>query len=330
MVKPRRAQSAAWIAAPIIAPMVALLCCLLAPPVLAECHNLQPSRAVPPAAADQWALASFNLWRLRDTSKDAPFDKPLTRRTYEARLDALADYLIHSLKSPALVAVQEVENRAILEDLAGRIRGADGPSYHALLLEGNDPSGMDVGLLYRAPVKVGPAQALFADLRYDRHALFARPPLVVPVTAPLSFKLVIVHLRSARDLGKKDWVAEKRRRQAQRLAGWLKQQKGTRLVVVGDFNSGPGDGLFSEPWRVLETAGLYNSASRLRDGERYSYLYRCRKEAPDHILLSPALEKHLRAVAVSRGNAGHYRALYRSQGTKVVSDHDVPVVYFGN
>jgi len=310
--------------------VVALLYCLWAPPALAECRHLSPPRAVPPATADQWALASFNLWRLRDTSKDAPFDKPLTQRTYAARLDALAGYLIHNLHSPALVAVQEVENRAILEDLADRIRSAGGPAYRAVLLEGNDPSGMDVGLLYRAPVTVGPAKALFADARYDHHALFARPPLVVPITAPLSFKLVIVHLRSARELGKKHWVAEKRRRQARQLADWLKQQKGARLVVAGDFNSGPGDGLFSEPWRLLETAGLYNSAARLREGERYSYLYRCRKEAPDHILLSPALQPYLRAVAVSRGNAGHYQTLYHSQGTTVVSDHDVPVVYFGD
>lgn len=51
--------------------------------------------------------------------------------------------------------------------------------------------------------------------------------------------------------------------------------------------------------------------------------------ALDHILISTELVAQLKAVAISRGNAGHYRALYRSDGTQVVSDHDAPAVYFG-
>src|SRR5699024_4502382 len=147
--------------------------------------------------------------------------------------------------------------------------------------------------------------------------LFARPPLVIQVIEPLDFKLVIVHLRSARGLGDQVWVAEKRRHQAQRLVAWIKAQE-EAVVLAGDFNSGPGNKLFSQPWHLIQAAGLYNSALRLESDDRYSYRHRCRPESLDHILLSPALVGKLRAVAISRGNAGRYKVLYGSRGTKVV------------
>lgn len=299
----------------------------LAAPAAAQCHDLARLHAVPAAGAQRWALATFNLWRLRDSHKDAPLDRPLKPALYRARLDALAGYLIDTLKTPALVAVQEVENRAILQALARRIHERGGPLYRAVLLEGNDPSGMDVGLLYRKPVRIGKVRALFADQRFRHHALFSRPPLVVAVTQPVAFSLVVVHLRSARGLGGRAWVAEKRRRQAQRLTGWLQGHKGP-LVLAGDFNSGPGKGAFAQPWRRIGAAGLYDSAERLAGAERYSYRHRCRPMELDHILLSPEMQKRLSAVAISRGNAGRYKVLYGDHGTRVVSDHDVPVVYF--
>lgn len=301
----------------------------LAPPAAARCHGLAPPRDVPAASAGEWTLATFNLWRLRDTDKDAPLDQPLTPAIYRARLDALAGYLIDRLKTPTLVAVQEVENRAILEDLAQRIHQRGGPVYKAVLVEGNDPSGMDVGLLYRLPARVGKVRTLFADQKFRHHALFSRPPLWVTMTGPASFSLIVVHLRSARGLGKKAWVAEKRRRQADRLTTWVQGHSGA-LVVAGDFNSGPGKGAFGQPWRRISEAGLYDSGQRLLATERYSYRHRCQPAGLDHILLSSEMEKRLKAVAVSRGNAGRYKVLYGHHGTRVVSDHDVPVVYFSD
>lgn len=307
--------------------LLALLLLAPAGPAAADCHDLAPHRAVPAAGTDRWALATFNLWRLRDTHKDSADDDPLTPAIYRARLEALAGYLINTLHGPRLVAVQEVENRAILEALAKRVRERGGPDYRAVLLEGNDPSGIDVGLLYRAPARVARTRALFGDRRYRGQPLFSRPPLAVTLTGPERFTLVVVHLRSARGLNH-PWVVEKRRRQATLLSAWIKRFHGP-LAVAGDFNSGPGDGGYAEPWRILEKTGLYDSAQRLPADQRYSYRHRCRREEPDHILLSPALAKRLKAVAVSRGNAGRYRVLYREHGTRVVSDHDVPVVYFG-
>ncbi|HCD74315.1 MAG TPA: endonuclease, partial [Alcanivorax sp.] len=180
----------------------------------------------------------------------------------------------------------------------------------------------------RAPAQVGGVRALFADQRFRNQPLFSRPPLAVSLTAPRELTLVIVHLRSANGLGEKPWVAEKRRRQAARLAEWSRARSDTALAVVGDFNSAPDSGAFSEPLTVMAASGLYNSWDRVKSAERYSYRHRCRPQTLDYVWLSEILKAELQGVAVSRGNAGRYDRLYGSDGTEVVSDHDGLVTYF--
>ena len=305
-----------------------LLGALVAGPAGADCRDLAAPRAVPTAAEGQWNLATFNLWRLRDTEKNSPIDRPLDETVYQARLDALAGYIVDTLRAPVLLAVQEVENLAILERLAERVTARGGPRYRARLLEGHDPAGMDVALLHRAPADVGDVRALFADQTFRGQPLFSRPPLAVTLTAPRDMTLVIVHLRSANGLGQKAWVAEKRRRQAARLAQWSGARRDQALAVVGDFNSAPDSGAFSEPLTLLTASGLYNSWNRVNGAERYSYRHRCRPQTLDYVWLSEVLKEDLRSVAVSRGNAGRYDRLYGSDGTEVVSDHDALVTYF--
>ncbi|HBP66743.1 MAG TPA: endonuclease, partial [Alcanivorax sp.] len=83
-----------------------LLGALAAGPAGADCRDLAAPRAVPTAAEGQWNLATFNLWRLRDTEKNSPIDRPLDDAVYQARLDALAGYIVDTLKAPVLLAVQ--------------------------------------------------------------------------------------------------------------------------------------------------------------------------------------------------------------------------------
>lgn len=294
-------------------------------PAVADCRGLAMPRGVMAPHNDQWTLATLNLWRLRDAHKDADLDDPVSAALLARRLDAIANYVKGALNAPHLLVVQEVENLALLEGLTGRLAQA-GYRYRAVLLEGNDPSGMDVGLLYRAPVLLENPQALFAAEQFQGGALYSRPPLKVSLLAPMKADLVIVHLRSARDL-KSSRVFEKRRRQASRLAGWVAEQAGP-VIVAGDFNSTWGAGRFSDSYQHFAVSGLFNVWQKLAPSERYSYRYRCRPQALDHIWLSPALQDDIEAVAVSRGSAGRYKSLYGSKGLSPISDHDALVVYF--
>jgi predicted extracellular nuclease len=291
----------------------------------ADCRGLAPARGVPAPAENEWNLATLNLWRLRDIRKDSHLDKPLSSAVLERRLEALADFIAGPLRAPHMLAVQEVENRQLLAALVERL-ARYGWRYRVVLKEGNDPSGMDVGLLYRQPVQIASAESLFAEQDFHNHALFSRPPLHVTVHAPRHLQLVVVHLRSARGLQKAQ-VQEKRQSQAALLANWVTKQDGP-LIVAGDFNSTWDAGRLSASYARFAESGLFNLWQLMPEPERYSFRYRCQPQALDHIWVSREAKKAVSRTAVTRGNAGRYHSLYGSQGVTPVSDHDALVVYF--
>ncbi|MEQ3722988.1 endonuclease/exonuclease/phosphatase family protein [Alcanivorax sp.] len=291
----------------------------------ADCQRLAPARGVPAASDQTWALATLNLWRLRDDRKNSELDSPVSSAVLEARVNAVAEFVVAKLNAPHVLALQEVENRAVLDRLADQM-AKRGYRYRSVLREGNDPSGMDVAVLYRSPVKIGAVRTLFSDQQFHGHALYSRPPLVVALEAPLAANLVVVHLRSARDL-KKTWVHEKRQTQAALLANWVTAQT-PPLIVAGDFNTTWDAGRFSDSYERFEQSGLLNLWQSLPEKERYSFRHRCRPQALDHIWVTPGLKTFVSKIAVSRGNAGRYDSLYGSKGVAPVSDHDALVVYF--
>ena len=311
--------------------MLILLAALLGVRVAADCGRPPAVRAVPAADNGELTLATFNLWRLRDSDKDARYDEPLAPERVEARLQALARMINERLDAPHLLAVQEVENRALLLRLA-RTVAEDGPDYRAILREGHDPSGMDVGLLYRAPVRITDHEALFAERKRAGHWLFSRPPLRVRVSEPFVLDLVAVHLRSAHGLdepGERARVRAKRAAQARLVHQWAQKtsKEGGAVVLAGDFNSAPGHDLYAEPWQRIQS-GLGSVWSHLPENERFSHIHDCRRQPIDHIFYNEVLTDRVTDAAVSRGNAGHYRSLYGADGTdSAVSDHDVPVLY---
>ena len=296
---------------------------LLAP---ADCARLAPARGVPAAPDQTWALATLNLWRLRDDHKNSELDDPVTSVLLKARVNAVAEFIVEELKAPHILALQEVENQAVLDRLVDRL-AQRGYRYRSVLREGNDPSGMDVAVMYRLPVKIGTVRTLFPDQRFHGHALYSRPPLLLALEAPLAGKLVVVHWRSARDL-KKAWVYEKRQTQAALLANWVTAQA-SPVIIAGDFNTTWGAGRFSASYERFAKSGLFNLWEHLPEEERYSFRHRCRPQALDHIWVSSVLKTSVNRVAVSRGNAGRYDSLYGSQGLAPISDHDALVVYFG-
>lgn len=291
----------------------------------ADCRGLASPRGVPAAEADQWSLATVNLWRLRDSDKDSDLDDPVPPAVLEKRLRAVADFIAGPLQAPQLLALQEVENIGLLKRVVEALRRR-GLRYRAVLEEGNDPSGMDVALLYRDPVAVESVSSLFAAQQFHGHPLFSRPPLQVTLSAPWPVQVVVVHLRSARDLRQRR-VHEKRQTQSALLANWAKSRGGP-LIVAGDFNTTWNAGRFSASYERFQQSGLINVWQTLPKEERYSFRYRCRPQALDHIWVTPGLVERIKGAAVSRGNAGRYDSLYGSDGVSPVSDHDVLTVYF--
>lgn len=292
--------------------------------VWASCPSLASPRSVPPLPNTAWSLATFNAWQFRDAVKGAGYDNALPVDLVAERVDALADFIISRMGAPSLVALQEVENRAVLHQLEEALV-ARGFSYQGALIEGNDPSGIDVAVLSRAPVKVASVSALFAQTRWRNGVLFSRPPLLLTLSEPEALRVVVVHLRSARQLSS-ERVQAKRLKQVDTLLAWLRDQRDMPHIVMGDFNSADVPGAFGDSIRRFSQGGLVSAWQWLPEEERYSYVYRCQRQAIDNIWLSPVLTETVNAVFVTRGNAGRYRALYGSKGLSPVSDHDALVL----
>ena len=96
----------------------------------------------------EFTVATFNLENLFDTVDEPGKDDPiLSAADYELKLDKLAEAIHDELREPTLIGVEEAENLTVLEDLAARPEIQ--AEYGAVLVDGPDGRGIDVGLLYR-------------------------------------------------------------------------------------------------------------------------------------------------------------------------------------
>lgn len=323
--------------------LVLLFALLSAPASARDCNapRIKEARAVPLAEKGELTLATQNLWRLFDDVDDGPGDVVPPRR-YRQRLDKLSRQVIDVLRVPDVLAVQEAENLKVLNDLAAVVAARSGrPPYQAVLVEGRDRGGIDVGFLVRADWEIVAVEPLLAKLRRGRAPLFDRPPLWLRLRLPdgKPLELVNVHLKSLR--GNDDSpeeaarIAGKRRQQAEALAGWfserLQTEPGARLVLLGDFNAGIAGAAAMggvDVLGLLAAAGLKPLDERLPEAERYSYVHECHREALDHVLVTQALLPAVRGLAASRGNAGVSWRFDREDATALHSaDHDGLVLY---
>jgi endonuclease/exonuclease/phosphatase family metal-dependent hydrolase len=293
--------------------------------VQARCPVPDAVSPVSPARDTELTVATQNLWRMVSTEMDA--------QQRQARLQAWSRHIREVLQFPHILVLQEIDTLELLDALAARIEIDGGPAYRAHLLEGNDPSGIDVAVLVRDPVQTGRITALFSADKQGRHWLFSRPPLHVEIIAPVAFDLLALHLRSGQGLDDAragPRVRATREAQARRVKRWATAQiaQGRAVMLAGDINSAPGTGDYAVPLAILDQPPLWSVWHKVPEAERFSYIYRCQRQAIDHILVSPALRSRVVRAEVSRGNAGRYRSLYGGAGiAEVVSDHDALKVY---
>lgn len=315
--------------------------------------DLEPAPALPiPAsgpASSALTIASQNLERLARSGGDL---------AYGDRLDKLSLQIREVLGGPDILAVQEVDSLSVLGDLADRIRADEASlSYAAHLVEGNDPSGIDVGYLVRDAVAFHGTEQIGADVvfSWDGSRLYDRPPLVLIASRNgINVTVVVVHLKSlggVEDPGSSgDRVRRKRFEQSEWLARWLQDRQigspDENLVVIGDFNAfefsdgyvdvvgqisgspDPGGALL--PASEIVDPPLVVAATRISSETRYSYVYQGSAEVLDHALFNENLAPLVRGLVYSRGNADAPHGASAMIGTAVgSSDHDGLVLFIG-
>jgi predicted extracellular nuclease len=329
-----------------------------------------PARVPPafaPAAAGEFTIASFNLDGLFDPidtpNKDDPCDldtngRPCSVRVtpadYALKLSKVGQAIRNALGGPTLVAVQEVESLDVLNALAASPDLAP-LDYGAVLLEGLDPRGGDIGLLYRRDrVTITSAYqrntCTTADYGFtasdercssqndghlDGHYLSSRPPLVVSLTVrgpagdfPLT--AIVTHFKSRGGTDPEGQAFTGRRTEEARLVAsivndLLAVDPDAAIVVLGDFN----DDTASDPLRLLTTTTpLQNLTLQVPQAERYSVIADGQSRVFDHILATPALRSRLVRATFAHLDADYPAALAGQPVPNQVSDHDPPLARF--
>jgi predicted extracellular nuclease len=326
--------------------------------------------AIRPATAEELSVAAINLQRFFDTANDPlTADAVLTPAAFQQRLAKASLWVRRAAQTPDVVAVAEIENLQTLQALAATISrdavadGREDPRYDAYLHEGNDPGGIDVGLLIRGRIEVlefrqeGRADTFtppggVAELLNDRPPLFVTVRATSPQNAQSLVTIVVNHLRSLIDVegataGAR--VRAKRAAQAEFLAGLISRRirhdPHVRLIVVGDlnafqFNDGYVDVVGTIQGRPalreqvvagtrdLVDPDLENLIERLPIAERYSYIFDGTAQALDHMLITEALRSEVSLFTYVRGNADSPE-VWRTDPRRHerLSDHDAALVY---
>jgi len=309
--------------------------------------SLPPIPQPPKPASDQFSAATFNLENYFDTVDDTgtPAEPKPSPEELAVKQTKLAYTIGQILGCPTLLAVQEVENGALLADLADLAAPMCGFTYHVVHQESPDARGIDVALLVNpqqvvvdtAVLQQGctPIDTGINDPRTNcppgQHPLFSRPPLQVTVTVQGSpVTVIVVHFKSKR--GGEAETAPRRVAQAAHVralvAEMVTANPETAVIVLGDFN----DYNQSPPLQTLTQDGLLtNLLSQLPEETRYSFNFGGVRQLIDGILVSPTLQSWVTAVAIQHTNADYPDLWGRDTADYLPyksSDHDPSVAIF--
>ncbi len=340
-------------------------------------YELQPSElsiinenvipgAVRDPVGDEITVASANLFRLFNDVDDpgsADDDQIADSAEYNSRLLKLAQYVIEDLNEPTIIALQEVENTSVLQDLTTAISNAGGANYVATLVEGNDVGGINVAYLYKSGSlsNITVTQLGAAEINpFDGSLLHDRPPLRLEADVNLSagsqpLNLLVVHLRSRSSIDDGtdgDRVRNKRLNQANSVAVMvndiLTEDPEKPLYVLGDFNAfeftdgyvdviGQITGEAVEADNLLWTAPLLaatpltQAVQTLPAAQQYSFIFGGSAQVLDNALMNDAGLMSLVEMQYVRGQADAGLDFENDDTTSLRStDHDGFVLYIFN
>ena len=228
---------------------------------------IEPSLPSPAAPSDsgQVTIGSLNVLNLFDDTASMPRaitacgstdnaeDREILSTTdYETKLNKLAVYIVTGLGGPDVLALQEVESEAVLQDLADEITLLEpGLVYTPELVFGNDRGNINNGyLINTARIANDYTIEQLAEeecLTVDGSPLHDRPPLLLRArfiagSADWSFAVFNNHLRSLGGIANQDGRTRlKRHEQAQSTATLVQNLQTSEpdlpIIVIGDLNA---------------------------------------------------------------------------------------------
>lgn len=227
---------------------------------------------------------------------DEPIDEQAMRNTARVMRDIEADVL----------GVVEVESRPVLRDFNNDVIAAlGGEAYrHAMVIDGNDTRGIDVGLLTRRDFPIEQLRSHVDDMLGERELIFSRDCAEYEVTTPSGARILVMlnHFKS-KGYGSQQSSNDRRRNQAQRVADIYDERIGMgieNIAVLGDFNDTPD----SDPLRPLiegtDLKDIFLHPTFDNGGYPGTYGNCSAENKIDYILLSPALFEKVAGGGVFR------------------------------
>ncbi len=292
---------------------------------------------------DTLGVATFNLENVFDadpTNTTGPAVPTISEEEQAIERAKVARSVVDWLGAPAVVAVQEVETRELLEEIADRTnallreRGREG-RYEAVLLEGNDTRGIDVGFLIDASrVDYANVRQLARDAVSDGRCsggasgelVYDRVPLAVEITPPDGEPLTVVSNHFKSKFGgteANDFFEPCRVEQAEVLRREVAGLE--RVVLVGDFNA-----FRDSPTLDTLTAGAFaNTVGAIHPDRRFSYVFQGRVQFLDHVVVSGDLIRDVRAVDSPKIDGDTPFPVFEADPSTAfaVSDHDPLIAY---
>ncbi|KPJ93749.1 MAG: hypothetical protein AMJ55_07500 [Gammaproteobacteria bacterium SG8_15] len=302
-------------------------------------------------------VATFNVENLFDLIDDPIKDDESSTPTaeeLEIKLGKLTLAIADEMHLPDVIVIQEVENTAILQQLADRINSLTMSNYHVASFESSDERGIEVGFMWDTNRVTN--SDVYQMTGADVEAAFG-PESASPGREPLvgvfsfneaEFILIGNHFKSK---GGDDPLfginqppvritEEQRKLQAQTVRNFVNQlfvaNPKANVIVAGDLNdfqfAEPGEG-DDHPIAIIEglaeEVALTNLIREVKESERFTYIYDGNSQALDHMLVSPSLLEQVKTVRIPRFNA-NYPEILGADPTSAnrSSDHDPIVATF--
>ena len=288
-------------------------------PVVIDGPTSYPFDEVDEAGPRELRVASFNVENFFGVGEE--LDRaPVTEEEYTYKRDRIVDAIDRLLERPHVIAVQEVSNLAILEDVADELG-----HYRAFLEEGNDERGIDVGFLIARGVRVEDVRQVGKDAPGQCSdvdgLLFDRPPLIADVERQgFGFSIFSNHFSS------KSAPDSCREAQATFVAQQVQgiEASGDEAIVTGDLNAFEDEGALT----ILEsTTSLDNLWDEAPEEERYSFAFSGKLQTLDHMLITDGLQDAFRDFTYAHFDNDYFDRETPGDGHRV-SDHDPPLATF--
>jgi len=321
--------------------------------------NRFDARAARVTGAPSVRIATLNAENFFD-SIDAPppiDDEVPSGNAYRTKLAKLAGTVRDRLGAPEILALEEVENTQVLDDLLARPELA-GLGYKYVLLPTNGRRSINPALLYRGDAadvldvrQLQKTTAAGEDSIWNPPSLlpdgtravatgplFAREPLVVDlalkgedgkVTGELT--VIVNHLiskYSPHGLPTDPLRIEQTEFLRTSVEQLRVEHPEREVVVLGDFNDTPDSKAMKALVGSKRDPALVNaSATLVPEAERYSFIYNGKSELIDHIVVTPGLVDRIERAGVRHGNADLPVGETWDSSPSRATDHDSPYIW---